>query len=155
MWTARFKPGFIAPVLFLQQESNAQGKDVYKMYAGTVPGQQNLPTLPPYIEGGLPPLPLEVHDNRQAIRALDASRENTPWNQGNYPGFDPYGLHVGRITDIDLVHQSTMTQQSTGLSDNPMDPNWGGVIYTQGAVDSGKYEENQIQPAIYPNYSAR
>jgi hypothetical protein len=25
-----------------------------------------------------------------------------------------------------------------------MDPNWGGVLYTQGKVQSGKYDENQV-----------
>jgi hypothetical protein len=25
-----------------------------------------------------------------------------------------------------------------------MDPNWGGVLYTQGKVTSGKYDENQV-----------
>jgi hypothetical protein len=25
-----------------------------------------------------------------------------------------------------------------------MDPNWGGVLHTQSAVDSGKYDDNRI-----------
>jgi hypothetical protein len=31
-----------------------------------------------------------------------------------------------------------------------MDSNWGGVLFTQKAVDSGKYEENNVKkPLLY------
>ena len=31
-----------------------------------------------------------------------------------------------------------------------MDPNWGGVLYTQRAIDSGKYQENAVyKPNFY------
>jgi hypothetical protein len=30
-----------------------------------------------------------------------------------------------------------------------MDPNWGGVLYTQSAVESGKYDENNV---FVPHY---
>jgi len=31
------------------------------------------------------------------------------------------------------------------ISDNPMDPNWGGVQYSREVVDSGKYKDNEIK----------
>ena len=34
--------------------------------------------------------------------------------------------------------------QSTGLSPNPMDPNWGGADFTQSLVDGGFYNEDEI-----------
>ena len=72
---------------------------------------------------------------------MDATRDNPPYNIGNYPGFDPLGLHVGQYTTIDKVHDST---GEGPISDNPSDPNWGGVLYTESAVKSGKYDENNI-----------
>lgn len=67
-------------------------------------------------------------------------------DKGTYPGFDPYGLHIGRYTEIDKIHDSTANSK---LSDNPMDPNWGGVEHTQNMVDSGKYEEREVTKQSY------
>jgi hypothetical protein len=47
---------------------------------------------------------------------------------------------------LDKVHDST---SASPMSDNPMDPNWGGTEYTKGAVDSGKYIENNVYPVTY------
>lgn len=120
------------PILYLQKETNTQGEDVYRMRSG--PFNQ---------EGGIPTLSeAEVIARATPIQVADASRDNGQFNQGNYPGFDPYGLYVGRVTDIDKVHIST--EIGSRLSDNPMDPNWGGVEHTRNAVESGKYDENIV-----------
>ena len=134
------KSGMHCPVLFLQEENDLQGKDVFRMRPS-----------PFYVEGGLPPLPMEVHSNATIQKVVDASRANLPYNANNYPGFDAHGQYVGRYTDIDQIHNSTMdTEATNGLSDNPMDTNWGGVTVTQQSVDSGKYKENEVRPAMYP-----
>jgi hypothetical protein len=123
------------PPLFLQQENNSQGSDVYRIrpspynpFAG-VPA--NSPLVQPY--------------NGQIINELDASRDNG-YNQNMYPGFDPDGLFIGRMTEIDQIHYST---ENTQLSDNPMDSNWGGILHTQAQVDSGKYVENEVDRTNY------
>lgn len=127
--------GQSCPPLFLQQESNAQGSDVYRIrpspfnpFAG-VPADSAL---------------VRAYDG-QIMDDLDASRDNG-YNQNMYPGFDPMGLNVGRNTEVDKVHESTEQEQ---MSDNPMDPNWGGVLYTQAQVDSGKYVENSVTSTNY------
>jgi len=128
------------PVLFLQQENDAQGNDVYRVRPS--PFDQ---------AGGLSEQPAaQQYDNskRMPVKALDANQEYPPFNQGNYPGFDPQNLYVGIYTNIDQVHDSTRTESN--ISDNPMDPNWGGVIFTQQKVDSGKYDENNI---TIPHYT--
>jgi hypothetical protein len=112
------------PVLFLQKENDPQGNDVYRI-------RRN----PFYIEGGLPPLPLVVHDNSVPIIEEDASRDNG-FNQNMFPGFDPYGLYVGRYTDKDVIHDSTSKHPEGSF--NPMDSNWKGVIDTQRALEDGK-----------------
>lgn len=128
------------PVLFVQQENNAQGQDVYRVRDTPIVSKQ---------QPGLP-AQLATHSlmasTPQVMNYLDASRDNEPYNQGNYAGFDPYGLFVGKITEIDQQAQKEEKQQ---VSDNPMDPNWGGVLFTQQAVDSGKYKDNEITKPKY------
>lgn len=120
------------PILVLQKEMGAQGDNIYRVVGG-----ESSPLLQQY-DGSVVPI-------------LDASRENG-YNQGLYPGFDPYGLHVGRITSIDVKHE--YTREEGPLSDNPMDPNWGGVEYTQAQIDSGKYAENEVTKPVYPSAKA-
>ena len=123
------------PPLFLQQENNAQGSDVYRIrpspynpFAG-VPA--NSPLVQPY-DGTI-------------LQELDASRDNG-YNQNMYAGFDPDNLFIGRLTELDKIHESTENAQ---VSDNPMDSNWGGILYTQAQVDSGKYVENEVTRTNY------
>jgi len=130
------KAGTVCPVLFLQKENDAQGKDVYRARPSPFNTGAGLPITSN----------LNVGVNTTPIKAVDASRESG-YNQNNYAGFDPYGLYVGRVTDVDQVSMST---EKVEISDNPMDPNWGGVIYTQKAVESGKYDENAVSRVVYP-----
>lgn len=122
--------GIRCPVLYLQEETNAQGTDVYRI--------RNSPFS---IEGGLPAkvIPIKIEN---------ASLDNPPFNQGQYHGFDPYSQYSGKYTVLDQIHDST---RQVPVSDNPMDPNWGGVIHSQQAVDSGKYDENTVgKPVMVP-----
>lgn len=121
------------PILFVQQESDSQGNDMYRIRPSPFDMQPGTPI---------------VNMDSVVLPVLDASRENPPYNAGNYPGFDPTSLYVGKITEIDKVHYSTETAP---ISENPMDPNWGGVLYTQQQVDSGKYDDYNIYK---PNYMA-
>lgn len=139
------RKGIHCPVLFLQQESDTQGQDVYRIRpspTNTEPGMQPITLAPPQVvSGGGAPKPL------QTIQYIDSSREDPPFNGGQYSGFDPYGLFIGKYTNIDAIHDSTEKQQ---ISDNPMDPNWGGTEYTQAVVNSGKYDEYNItRPTNY------
>jgi hypothetical protein len=130
------KTGTICPVLFLQKENDAQGKDVYRARPSPFQNDAGLPITDN----------LNTPVNKNPIPVKDASRDNG-YNQNNYAGFDPYGLYVGKITNVDEVGAST---EKSNVSDNPMDPNWGGVLYTQKAVDSGKYDENIVSRVVYP-----
>jgi len=93
-------------------------------------------------EGGLPTEKPCTRPKPQPF--TDSNRENPPYNFGNYPGFDPTGLYIGKYTTLDQKHD--LTGQTKKLSENPMDDNWGGVLYTKAAVDSGKYKENEVAP---------
>ena len=124
------KNGVNCPVLYLQQENDAQGNDVYRMRPS-----------PFDLQGGLPAMNNVQPSNGQVVKIVDASRSNPPYNAGNYAGFDPQGQYVGVYTEIDKIHDST---EMNKISDNPMDSNWAGVQYTQKMVDSGKYAENAV-----------
>jgi hypothetical protein len=134
------KNGTVCPVLYLQQEYNTQGQGVYRMRPSPFDAQ-----------GGLPAMVTADATNatvsKQITKYLDANRANAPYNAGNHAGFDPQGLYIGLYTEIDQIHDST---KRDSISDNPMDPNWAGVTYTQQMVDSGKYEENNItKPVLF------
>jgi hypothetical protein len=130
---AQREQGIRCPVLFLQEENNTQGENVYRMRPS-----------PFSLEAGIPP----VTTNQCPEQVMDATRDNPPYNQNNYPSFDPYGLDVGKYTVLDQIHDST---KRAIWSDNPMDPNWGGVIHSQQMVDSGKYDDNIVgKPTMVP-----
>ena len=123
------KNGINCPILYLQEEVNTQGENVYRMRPS-----------PFDMQGGLSSTAPEV------VEISDANRMNFPYNENNYPGFDPEGQYVGIYTNLDAVHDST--KQSIN-SDNPMDPNWGGIEYTRKAVKSGKYEDREITKPVF------
>jgi len=118
------------PVLFLRQENDTQGNDVYRMRPS-----------PFQLQGGLPSTSEILPKDHEIVKYLDANRDNGPYNQNNYPGFDPTNMFVGVYTDLDKVHDSTQLDKK---SDNAMDANWGGVKHTNSVVESGKYDENKV-----------
>lgn len=75
----------------------------------------------------------------------DASRDNG-YNTNMYAGIDTTGQYNGVYTNLDYIHDSTSFSE---LSENPMDDNWGGILYTKQAVDSGKYDDNLVIPYSY------
>jgi len=135
------KKGIHCPVLFLQEENNTQGESVFRIRPDVFQPQGGLPIQyqnqnQNVIQNGEPrPSPVQI---------ADASRDNSPWNANQHNGFDPTGLYIGKYTTIDALHDATFRGQS--LSDNPMDTNWGGILHTKSAVDSGKYKENEVVP---------
>lgn len=196
----RYKYNKYCPVLFLQQETNAQGQDVYRMRPGPFNPQGGLPTTaemsqaqmasigqyfkgqnqqvgvlgkfanPIYVEGPSPfnqsgpnaislgstgsPLTQltqqTVLPHPKQVPYVDANRENNPYNQGYY-GFDPYGQYIGKYTVLDQIHQSTQIQNpSTGLSNNPMDPNWGGIVFNSPKIVTDKTDFTPYDKGFSP-----
>ena len=121
--------GIICPVLYLQQENDVQGNDVYRVRPS--PFNQ---------AGGMAPV--------EVTPIKDASRANYPYNSNQYPGIDPYGIQIGVYNELDEIHDSTALEKT---SDNPMDTNWGGAEFTRGKVESGKYDDNIVEKPVYFN----
>jgi len=83
------------------------------------------------------------------IPLVDASRSDYPYNTNSYPGFDQSSYYVGYITPLDKIANNDALLYNSGgttdISDNPMDPNWGGQNYTQKLVDNGYYKDNEVK----------
>lgn len=119
--------GINCPVLYLQQENDVQGNDVYRVRPSPFNQASGM-------------VPIDVTSIK------DASRSNYPYNSNQYPSFDPMGLQIGVYNELDEIHDSTSKAK---ISDNPMDPNWGGVEFTRSKVDGGKYEDNEVSKPVY------
>jgi hypothetical protein len=122
--------GINCPILFLQHTYDTQGESVYKVR----PSPTNL-------QGGLDAdAPIDVPSQRKITKLLDAARNDPPYNNNSYPGFDPLNLYIGEYTPLDkLFHQNPQ-----GKSPNPMDPNWGGGNFTQSLIDQGYYKQDEV-----------
>jgi len=116
--------GIRCPVLYLQQSYDAQGKREFKIRPS--PDNQM---------GGLPP-----SMTGQQSQLFDATHDDPTFNTNLYPGFDPHNQYIGLDTPLDKMFHS----DKDGLSDNPMDVNWGGVAYTKASVKSGAYKEDEV-----------
>jgi hypothetical protein len=128
--------GFTCPVLYLQHTENTQGEVVYKIRPS-----------PTDLQGGLPPItnPNAMPPPRKHItNLLDASRDDAPYNVNSYPGYDASNMDQGEFTPDMMLDY---IQQSTGLSPNPMDNNWGGADFTQTLIDAGYYKDNNVSLA--------
>ena len=66
---------------------------------------------------------------------MDANRDDPPFNQNNFAGFDAEDQYVGLKTPLDNIHL---------LGDNgsltPIDSNWCGAECTNNAIKAGKFE---------------
>ena len=165
------------PVLFLQEEVNAQGENVYKLRQTENKNIDPLmldsiedyfkdhnkvmpkfkPPSGPTAFNGPPPnssislsnfgasiddmKEMEMQKQQPLVPYEDANRDNPPYNQGFY-GFDPTNQYVGKYTVLDEIHNSTKYNNKDGLSSNPMDPNWGGAVFTAEKVAQGEFGGN-------------
>lgn len=133
------------PVLFLQHSYDAQGKPIYKFRPS-----------PTDLQGGLPPtltygsdsqaIPLSVQKAPET-KLINSNRNDPPYNDNSYPGYDPMNMYQGEVTPLDKMFHE---QENAQVSTNPMDTNWGGVKYTEGVVKSGAYDGDRV----YGDYEA-
>lgn len=165
--------GIMCPILYLQQAEDIQGNLVYKARPSPTNMQGGLPDLmdplasEKRISKKLSPEKLaqaqakqvQGYDNISASLVLprpssktvidkvyegkdlliDASRDDSPFNVNSYPGFDGQNQDIGRDTPLDK-----MFNDSSEVSPNPMDENWGGAKCTAYLVDRGYYKDNEV-----------
>lgn len=133
--------GIRCPVLFLQFSYDAQGNAVYKMRPSPVDLQGGLSPNVPYS-----PAPAAL------VQMMDASRDNPPFNNEMYSGFDPLNFNMGDYTTQDAEFRAK--ELTMKYSDNPMDANWGGKQYSESVVASGAYIDRTRPDAARSDTSA-
>ena len=120
--------GIRCPVLYLQQTYDAQNNLGWRLL--------NDPLYPN--AGMLTSLP--ATQRIQETLLYDANRLDPPYNQGDYPAFDPANQYIGDYTPLDkMFHQ-------TGVSDNPMDADYLPPIF----LDQGYYLQNNRESLLRP-----
>ena len=160
----RYKYGQYCPVLYLQQESDIQGQDTYRLRPGPFDMQGGLPTasnfnpeqtgyLANFFQGNLGnvqlpqgPTPFNMTTTASAMATsplIPPHPPMVPYTDANmsrppynrgFLGFDPDGEYIGKYTIIDQIHYSTRVQNPNGLSSNAMDPNWAGAQFTNAQL---------------------
>jgi hypothetical protein len=133
--------GIRCPVLFLQFSYDAQGQAVYKMRPS-----------PTDLQGGLSPNMPYSPAPAALVQMMDASRDNPPFNNQMYDGFDPLNFNMGDYTPQDAAFRAK--EITSKYSDNPMDANWGGIRYSESAVASGIYADRTRPDAARSDTSA-
>jgi hypothetical protein len=133
--------GIRCPVLFLQFSYDAQGQAVYKMRPS-----------PTDLQGGLSPNTPYSPAPAALVQMMDASRDNPPFNNQMYDGFDPLNFNMGDYTTQDAAFREK--ELTSKYSDNPMDANWGGIRYSESAVASGIYADRTRPDAARSDTSA-
>ena len=114
------------PILFLQEETDVQGNDVFRVRPS-----------PFDLQGGMDPVEIEK---------LYGDITAKEFNAKGYHGFDPTSQDQGVYDILDAVHDSTGKQK---ISANPMDTNWGGVAYTREQVEEGVYKDREVTKPTY------
>ena len=133
--------GIRCPILFLQFSYDAQGNAVYKMRPSPVDLQGGLSPNVPYS-----PAPAAL------VQMMDASRDNPPFNNEMYSGFDPLNFNMGDYTTQDAEFRAK--ELTMKYSDNPMDSNWGGKQFSESVVASGAYIDRTRPDAARSDTSA-
>lgn len=133
--------GIRCPILFLQYSYDAQGQAVYKMRPS-----------PTDLQGGLSPNMPYSPAPAALVQMMDASRDNPPFNNHMYDGFDPLNFNMGDYTTQDAAFRAK--ELTSKYSDNPMDSNWGGIRYSESAVASGIYADRTRPDAVRSDTSA-
>lgn len=128
--------GIICPVLYLQRSYDAQGSSTYKIRPSVTDPQ-----------GGLPSVSSRFNPNQQTL-LVDASRNDKPFNENSYPGYDTSSYYVGAVTPLDKMNEK---QENLLYSPDAMDPNWGGPEYTKSLIDKGFYKGNTVDIYVGDN----
>lgn len=124
--------GIRCPVLYLQQTYDTQGQRTYRVLNDPENPNIGLP-IQPIFDGTDP-------NQNKVTKLYDAGHD-----KGSIPAFDSLNQYIGLKTPLDELEQQ---RNADGLSDNPMDANWGGSNYSQKQIDSGKYGQDKVNITV-------
>ena len=115
--------GLRCPVLYYEEAYDAQSNRGYRQYSD-----------PLNKKGGAGSYKDSVGYREPDALLMDANRDNPPYNQNNYAGYDADDQEIGVVTPLDNV------RSPYSPSPNPMARNWGGAEYTDKMVELGVFK---------------
>jgi hypothetical protein len=115
--------GLRCPVLYYEEAYDAQSNRGYRQYSDPLDKK-----------GGVASYREEVGYREPDEMLMDANRDNPPYNQNNYAGYDADDQEIGVVTPLDNV------RSPYNPSPNPMARNWGGHEFTDKMVKMGVFK---------------
>ncbi len=80
--------GVQCPLLYLRKMNNTQGDDVYAIRSS------------PFTSNSAPQQQSVIEMTRGKNHLVDASRDDPPYNQNSFPGFDGENQRIGKLTPL-------------------------------------------------------
>ena len=90
------------------------------------------------MHGGGQSTPAGIHLGKTESTLEDSEKQIV----GRHQPFDPMDQDQGMNSPLDKLFN---IEESSRISANPMDSNWGGTEYTQKQVDKGRYRGNEVE----------
>jgi len=118
------KVGIKCPILYYEQTYNTQNERGFRLLDDPLNPSAGLSSNPP-----------ATRQPAQTQMLTDANRDDPPYNENNFSGFDADNQYIGVKTPLDNI---TLQQENGSLS--TMDSNWVGGKCTQNAINAGKFE---------------
>ena len=118
------KVGIKCPILYYEQTYNTQNERGFRLLDDPLNPSAGLPSNPP-----------ATRQPAQTQMLTDANRDDPPYNENNFSGFDGDNQYIGVKTPLDNI---TLQQENGSLS--TMDSNWVGGKCTQNAINAGKFD---------------
>lgn len=115
------------PVLHLQYTTNTQNEDLMVI-------------KPSVFSTNASALNKTSSLSKNNMNINENDNDNIKYNTNMYSGFDKYNQTIGITTELDRKFIS-----KDEISDNPMDPHWGGNKYTMDKIKEGKYKDRTRQ----------
>ena len=115
--------GLRCPVLYYEEAYDAQSNRGYRQYSD-----------PLNKKGGVGSYKESIGYREPDAMLMDAGRDNPPYNQNNYAGYDADDQEIGEVTPLDNVKSPYKP------SPNPMAKNWGGHEFTDEMLKLGVFK---------------
>ena len=115
--------GIRCPILYYEEAYDAQSNRGYRQYSDPIDKK-----------GGIASYKEQVGYREPDVMLTDAHRDNPPYNQNTYPGYDSTDQYIGEITPLDNV------KSPYSPSPNAMAKNWGGHEFTDKMIDMGVFK---------------
>tara|TARA_B100001093_G_scaffold518136_1_gene601966 strand:- start:4563 stop:5201 length:639 start_codon:yes stop_codon:yes gene_type:complete len=130
------KVGIKCPILYYEQTYNTQNERGFRLLDDPLNPSAGLPSNLP----GPRKAPTQL--------LTDSNRDDPPYNQNNYAGFDPTNQYIGIKTPLDNIN---LEKKDGSLS--AMDSDWVGRKCTQNAIKAGDFDSRTRKPDSTDGYN--